>query len=647
MRRTASILFVLTVAALGMATYPAWWAQRAVIDPHRVPSDFHAVNQGQVKWIATQAYEELREKLPGPGLTAIRAILDAFPEGHDYRPANLGMLKHVAQPFYDHLIAEGFASAYPWEGGTPADYAIANQGQLKNLFSFDLDAIDSNGDGIPDWFARLYGERHELAAQPGPEGVRVSGNWLGETDILHALSLQGELRYRLELPSAGVYAVEVEGRNSLSGERRFEIELLAEGLSCGRAAFTADSARTGKALFFLPALPAGPVDVVVRWHNLDLNARLAIVAVRLVDFSGEHWRAHRAALAADLADTPESSLISPVCLEGQARWIERLTILAGPESATSEDDLALDARRGVGLGWYANVPLAEEGATRLRVTDAESGMDWERRIEWAALNLLDAPSPVMTIRVGDALRFSAYPPEMPDGQSVIRIGPLQETIEAPEALALVFETPGSYLVEGQWSRDGDAAQDAVLVRVLDAAFHPATALWVGRPRDWLCAALPAEAHIEHDIGLYLREHHPVPPAGRTFALSAAGSGSYVVLARLGAEGPILARTRIEAFDVLASNRTGYRHEGEVLADGTRVIVMPVSAADLPEGASLRLQIIISGVTFEDGSRVKWIHREDLDADGLYHVRFLVSPDHDGTPCHRFEVWQDGVRIGRR
>ncbi|MDW7653994.1 MAG: hypothetical protein SCG74_01335, partial [Nitrospiraceae bacterium] len=46
----------------------------------------------------------------------------------------------------------GYTDAYPWTGATTAaaNDALANLGQLKNLFSFDL-TRDSDGDGIPDW----------------------------------------------------------------------------------------------------------------------------------------------------------------------------------------------------------------------------------------------------------------------------------------------------------------------------------------------------------------------------------------------------------------------------------------------------------------------------------------------------------------
>ena len=65
----------------------------------------------------------------------------------------------MIQPFYDRLLAVGYSigplssGSYPWlSSPSPAnDYAMANIGQVKFLFSFDLN-ISSDGSGIPDWW---------------------------------------------------------------------------------------------------------------------------------------------------------------------------------------------------------------------------------------------------------------------------------------------------------------------------------------------------------------------------------------------------------------------------------------------------------------------------------------------------------------
>lgn len=68
----------------------------------------------------------------------------------DYAAVTVGQLKAVAYPFYERLDEAGMGVGFPWPAsGTADDFAVANIGQLKNLFRFDP-GLDSDDDGIPD-----------------------------------------------------------------------------------------------------------------------------------------------------------------------------------------------------------------------------------------------------------------------------------------------------------------------------------------------------------------------------------------------------------------------------------------------------------------------------------------------------------------
>ena len=81
----------------------------------------------------------------------------------DYAAINLGQLKFLTQPIYDRLLAVGYtlgplsSGTYPWvsSGLAAKDFAVANQGQLKYLFSFDA-TLSSDGSGIPDWWEKDF-----------------------------------------------------------------------------------------------------------------------------------------------------------------------------------------------------------------------------------------------------------------------------------------------------------------------------------------------------------------------------------------------------------------------------------------------------------------------------------------------------------
>jgi len=164
------ILALGLAAAFLFAEVPSWWLARGIIESNAVLSDFSVANQGQIKHVAQQAYLEFDEKLGGASL-AIQNLVLGFSQTNNYFPINLGQLKTVSVPFYDQLNDLQLTNVwptnmtvgpYPWSGSTNSpDYAVANIGQLKYLFSFDLSQIDveldTDGDGLPNRWEIQYG----------------------------------------------------------------------------------------------------------------------------------------------------------------------------------------------------------------------------------------------------------------------------------------------------------------------------------------------------------------------------------------------------------------------------------------------------------------------------------------------------------
>ena len=131
------------------------------------------------QWVVLNTDGTVKRDLNGK-----RVLVAGATSQKDFATINLGQLKAVAAPFYDRLIALGmdtkasliahgypasWAHAYPWNPndawnkplppGTQVDktanYVPANLGQLKMVFSFDIDlhySQDTDHDGIPDWW---------------------------------------------------------------------------------------------------------------------------------------------------------------------------------------------------------------------------------------------------------------------------------------------------------------------------------------------------------------------------------------------------------------------------------------------------------------------------------------------------------------
>ena len=185
--RLALPLAVACLPFLVLAAEPDWWAAHGV-KTSAPANDYAAVNQGQVKNVFTAACAELLTRLPqglgdtnssqgtGSRLTAIldqwstlqpdgRRVPSPGPATNDYAAVNLGQLKALATPMYDRLMEVGYTNHYPWEpapgdvNATPRprnDYAMANIGQAKNLFSFDFSNYSWSETTLPDWWTMNF-----------------------------------------------------------------------------------------------------------------------------------------------------------------------------------------------------------------------------------------------------------------------------------------------------------------------------------------------------------------------------------------------------------------------------------------------------------------------------------------------------------
>lgn len=196
--RSGAASLLLLIASLGYAEAPCWWVERGVLDPQVESADYAPVNQGQLKQIAYQAYLELEGTLFGAGDSVAQRV-SSFSNTNNHVAVNLGQLKYLAAAFYDHLLAIGLTNAwpqgmssgpYPWSGAphSAQDYAMANIGQAKHLFSFDIQ-VDTDGDGIPDWWEIFYfgGPTNAVAsADPDGDGLTNLEEYYGGTHPLCA-----------------------------------------------------------------------------------------------------------------------------------------------------------------------------------------------------------------------------------------------------------------------------------------------------------------------------------------------------------------------------------------------------------------------------------------------------------------------------
>jgi len=179
-RISRAIFFFFLFAFSAHAQGPAWWFTRGAVDTNLQANDYAPITCGQLKWIATNACDEMNAYF-GAG-SNVASIVSAFSNSNNYYLANIGQLKYVAQPFYDRLYELDLTNTfpanmpgyYPWSNASQTnDYAAANIGQAKYVFSFDS-AKDSDGDGLSDWWEAELGTN---PYNPDSDGDGLSDNW--------------------------------------------------------------------------------------------------------------------------------------------------------------------------------------------------------------------------------------------------------------------------------------------------------------------------------------------------------------------------------------------------------------------------------------------------------------------------------------
>ncbi len=132
------IAAVWLVSGVSVAT-PEWWTSRKVLVTNAIPEDFAPVLQGQVWWLATNAFAEFQGKMPGGAGDEVQHLITSPATSSDFSPVAIGQLKTVGAAFYRRLMGEGVATGYPWGTDDGADFAPATIGQAKSVFGFDLE----------------------------------------------------------------------------------------------------------------------------------------------------------------------------------------------------------------------------------------------------------------------------------------------------------------------------------------------------------------------------------------------------------------------------------------------------------------------------------------------------------------------------
>ena len=526
---------------------------------------------------------------------------------------------------------------------------------------------DTDGDGVNDkveimayadpLVVDFNGTVTDLLVLNGRDATSWIGTWAIEGVAISARERSGSLDYLLAIPSNGTFAVAVNvtQQNVLTALNTFDLSLFIDGTISGRQTVKAPYGTNCTATFFLPELAAGDHVIRLRWNNDTPNTFLKVNSLKLQSFGGldantngiPDWLDHRMASLSETGPVPESTLVSPICMEGSAVYQERLSIAASyaPGGQTQQ---IVAVQHGLRTTWFANVFISPTNTTEIVTADQSSGVMVSNNVIWEAVNLLDASfSNGLAIRGGSSLRLSAWPVEATNGLATFMVSTGTNVVTNLVAMVgspvpYCFSQAGNFTVLGACSNETTFTNGSLAVQVISGSFNGEEAECVtGQARTWDCPGIKTDAVVQADSQLSVSSTNLVG-GGTRFTLMNPTDGPFYMVARLGADGPVLDSAKISS---IRGDHGTYFKVVETFADGSRMVEVRLQLGYVPSDLTVVLHIFAGGVTFLDGTLNKTLTAADFNELGVCTYRMLQSASSRSSTCHTTKLYQGGLYIG--
>jgi len=116
-----------------------------------------------------------------------------------------------------------------------------------------------------------------------------------------------------------------------------------------------------------------------------------------------------------------------------------------------------------------------------------------------------------------------------------------------------------------------------------------------------------------------------------------------ILERLGINGPVLASAKVEGFRSSGAAETYLRLLG-TNSDGSQLVETALVVRPVPPGLTVQANVIVSGVTFEDGTVTKILTPTDFDGLGICRLRFIRAAGVKTSVCHTYHFYDKDTLI---
>ena len=523
---------------------------------------------------------------------------------------------------------------------------------LPNLTEWRLGTnpttTDSDGDGLDDDFEYyITGTNAAVkdgltllpaARVPGSSAVVIKGRGAVSGQGFTTSTPSGTVAFPFTLETDGVAYFKLSaGIYPFAAKTPMSLVIKADGVELGSIPLNQLDGPPGSASGKLPYLPKGAHTLEASWALPERDKTISFVELEVFQSPAGTAPPLRGDDAVNaVTSTVTESLTSPFCLEGTAAYAG-LVRLDNVAKVVPLPDRA----------WYADVPLPEDGKALNVNISFENGLKTQTTaITWKACNVFETGN--LLIRAGDALRLTAIPEGgLQAGAKVkVLVNGVASADTTPEVpVEHVFSEPGIYTVTAEVSfGDGTPLKQSIEVKAVRVNIPEPLVFYSGQSRTVALPGLSEEAEAFPDPLIYFTEHSGTAP--RTFTLGGGFRGDALIAFRLPGRGPVLKSATVRSV-ILFSDVDTYYYTAETLPDGTRIVEMDVFMPIRTPGLKLRVDIIVAGVTFEDGSVTKWLTTEDFDDSGMAKLRFAVSPGVATSFCHQMTLLEGDTVLGTR
>ena len=195
------------------------------------------------------------------------------------------------------------------------------------------------------------------------------------------------------------------------------------------------------------------------------------------------------------------------------------------------------------------------------------------------------------------------------------------------------------------SPKGATVSRAIQVTVISRpAINDSLAAWVGKSRVLDLPASSPGVALQPETGLNLFPIRSLPDGSVRYNLTTDIAETRSIIARLGTNGPILREIPVNGFRLYSASETSVRVLTEY-DDGSRLVEMGLVLSPLVPQVTVRLQIQVGGILFDDGTLSKVLSAADFQPIGEARVRFIMPAAAKTSVCHSTRAYQGDVFLG--